>query len=120
MEDQRAEEIWWENEIRSGRDPNKYGHCPMDNPTPFYPTQYMPFTFLGRCGFSTPYKEIIKEDCYFYYTEHQMGAIIPTCSYYNNGLGNCPCDGCKKYITKSDVYKLVKESIDIKDSGAEI
>lgn len=43
MEDQRAEEIWWENEIRSGRDPSKYGRCPMEIPALVYPSQYMPF-----------------------------------------------------------------------------
>lgn len=29
MEDQRAEEIWWKNEIRSGRDPSKRSDCPV-------------------------------------------------------------------------------------------
>ena len=29
MEDQRAEAIWWENEIRSGRDPSKGCGCPF-------------------------------------------------------------------------------------------
>lgn len=33
MEDQRAEEIWWQNEIRSGRDPSKGCGCPMDRDT---------------------------------------------------------------------------------------
>lgn len=113
MEDQRAEEIWWENEIRSGRDPSKYGSCPMDIPVPVYPTQYMPFTlsFFGMCGCGVP-RKATKEDCYFYHEEHQMGATIPTCSYHNNGLGDCPCEGCKKYIARSEVCKMVKESVD--------
>lgn len=75
MEDQRAEEIWRENEIRSGRNPGQ-GYC------------------------------------YFYFEERQMGGIIPTCSYYNKGLGYCPCEGCKKYISKSDVSNIVKETVD--------
>lgn len=29
MEGQRAEEIWWENEIRFGRDPRKGCECPF-------------------------------------------------------------------------------------------
>lgn len=113
MEDQRAEEIWWENEIRSGRDPSKYGRCPMDIPAPVYQTQYMPFTlsFFWMCGCGIPQKTT-KEDCYFYHEEHQMGSTIPTCSYHNKGLGDCPCEGCKKYIAQSEVCKMVKKAVD--------
>lgn len=118
MEDQRAEEIWWENEIRSGRDPSKYRGCPMGIPATSYHIQYMPYTlsFFGMCGCSGPQK-IVKEDCYFYHEEPQMGATIPTCSYHNKGLGDCPCEECKKYISRSDVYKMVKESAEKEEMG---
>lgn len=33
MEDQRAEGIWWENEMRSGRDPSKVCGCPIGKDT---------------------------------------------------------------------------------------
>lgn len=29
MEDQRAEYLWWENEVRSGRDQSKGSGCPV-------------------------------------------------------------------------------------------
>lgn len=53
-----------------------------------------------------------KTDCYFYDEEHDMGATIPICSYCGKGLGDCSCDDCEKYISKSDVYKLAVEKID--------
>lgn len=45
MEDQRAEEIWWQNEIRSGRDPSKGCGCPFENgavPPQFRPSCFQP------------------------------------------------------------------------------
>lgn len=110
MEDQRAEEIWWENEIRSGRDPSKGCGCPMSFPTePTYPT-YNPFALLWMlCGRQNP---PYKTDCYFCHEERQMGGIIPTCSYHNKGLGYCPCENCKKYISKTDALKIVKDIVD--------
>lgn len=85
----------------------------MNIPMPVYPTQYMPFavSFLDMCGCGVPQKTA-KKDCYFYHEEHQMGATIQTCSYHNNGLGDCPCEGCKKYIARSKVYKMAKEAVD--------
>lgn len=110
MEDQRAEEIWWENEIRSGRNPRQGCGCPMNfPPEPTYPT-YNPFALLLMLcvGQNLPHKT----DCYFYAEERQMGGIISTCSYHNKGLGYCPCEGCKKYISKSDVSNIIKETVD--------
>lgn len=51
MEDQRAEEIWWQNEIRSGRDPSKGCGCPFgkDAAAP---------QFWSGCFHSTPKKEL--------------------------------------------------------------
>lgn len=111
MEDQRAEEIWFENEWRSGRNPNRYGGCPMiDNiPPPVYPTIDF-FSFSCACG--AMQKENYKKDCFFFREEHHMGATIPTCSYHNGGLDFCPCENCNKYINKADVYKLAVNKVD--------
>lgn len=114
MEDQRAEEIWWENERRSGRDPGKTCGCPVSfPPEPTYPITYPaynPFALLWMlCGCQKP---LHKTDCYFYFEERQMGGSIPTCSYYNKGLGDCPCEGCKKYVSNADISNIVKETVD--------
>lgn len=45
MEDQRAEEAWFENEWRSGRNPSKGCGCPIDMDTaipPFRPSCFQP------------------------------------------------------------------------------
>lgn len=114
MEDQRAEEIWWENEIRSGRNPRQGCGCPMSlPPEPTYPITYPVYNSFALpwmlCGCQ---KSLYKTDCYFYAEERQMGGIILTCSYHNKGLGYCPCEGCKKYISKSDVSNIIKETVD--------
>lgn len=111
MEDQRAEEAWFENEWRSGRNPSDYGECPISIPKPTpYNFQYP--AFCG-CGIQMPKK--YKEDCYFYCEEHQMGATIPYCSYHNGGLGYCPCDNCDKFISRADVYKSAKDMVNRND-----
>lgn len=107
MEDQRAFEFWYENEVRSGRDPSKNGACPINISKPSYP--FLPYPFF--CGCAMPTEPEHKTDCYFFHEEHQMGATIPTCSYYHGGLGNCPCKDCKKYISKSEAYKMVLEKV---------
>lgn len=78
-------------------------------PPPTY--QNIPYAeMLGRrCCFMEEPKE--KNDCYFYHDEKHMGGSIPTCNYYNK-LGYCPCDDCKKYIKRSEVFDMVKERVD--------
>ena len=54
-----------------------------------------------------------KTDCYYYYEVIMMGAHIPQCRL-SGFLGDCPCNTnnnyvCGKYITKSDVAKIVAE-----------
>lgn len=51
MEDQRAEEAWWQNEIRSGRDPSKGFECPFDKNGP-------PLQFRPVCSRPMPRKEL--------------------------------------------------------------
>lgn len=113
MEDQRAEEIWFENEWRSGRDPSQYGGCQLiDNihlPPPVYPFMNL-FAFSCACG--AMQKREHKKDCFFFREEHHMGATIPTCSYNNGGLDVCPCESCNKYISRADVYKLAVSKVD--------
>lgn len=144
MEDQRAEEVWFENEWRSRRDPSRYGGCPLkDNVQPMpsvYPDnnfaliiQFMAeawrksgqmsfpppddpsWNYPSCCGCSAKREQSHKSDCYFYGEEHHMGATIPTCSYHNGGLDVCPCENCNKYISKSDVHKLIKMKADEAD-----
>jgi hypothetical protein len=52
-----------------------------------------------------------REDCYFYFEEHDMGARIPCCTRHE-GLGNCPCDGCEKYLTKADAARIINKYCD--------
>jgi len=49
----------------------------------------------------------MKKDCYFY--DELSG--ISTCKYYC-GLGYCPCIDCKKYVSESDVYELIKTIVE--------
>lgn len=45
MEDQRAEDIGWQNEIRSGRDPSKSCGCAMNHDATSYSQQFCPSCF---------------------------------------------------------------------------
>lgn len=72
--------------------------------------RYTPFAFNPyMCGCSM--KPEHKEDCYWFDNVQDMGAHIQTCGYYHK-LGYCPCDGCGKYIRKSEVSKIVREYVD--------
>lgn len=51
MEDQRAEEIWWENEIRSGRNPSKGCECPFGK-------NEVPLQLRPECFQPVPQKEL--------------------------------------------------------------
>lgn len=67
---------------------------------------------ISFCGCNMPISNNeFRKDCYFYYEEPDMGAHIPTCNYYEK-LGYCPCDGCKKFYKKSDVFSLIKKAVD--------
>lgn len=59
---------------------------------------------ISGCGCQpSPYKE----ECYFYSEEHDMGASIPCCSF-RGGLGNCPCENCKSYLSEQAAYRIVR------------
>lgn len=81
------------------------------------PPTYIDYSFdkmSGMCGCGmVEQKE--KTDCYFYHEEYDMGARIDICSYYDK-LGDCPCEGCDKYIKKSEVFEMVKKYINNKES----
>lgn len=51
---------------------------------------------------------VMREDCYYYTEDMDMGAIIKTCLLQGT-FGSCPCNGCDKFISKYDVFKIVKE-----------
>lgn len=53
-----------------------------------------------------------KEKCFFFESVQDMGAHIPTCSYYSEGLGHCPCKDCDKFIDKSEAAAIVRDFID--------
>ena len=49
-----------------------------------------------------------KEDCYWFSEWHDMGATISQCA--KAPIGVCPCnDGCKFYISRDNVQKMVEE-----------
>ena len=52
-----------------------------------------------------------KTDCYFYEEVQDMAAHIPTCNYHGE-LGYCPCENCHKYISRREVFEMVKEKVD--------
>ena len=51
-----------------------------------------------------------KRGCYFYSEVHDMGASIACCGL-NEGLGNCPCEECDKFLSKSDAFDIVLKHI---------
>lgn len=54
-----------------------------------------------------------KTDCYFYEEVQDMAAHIPTCNYHGK-LGYCKCEDCPKYITRKEVFEMVKKKVDSK------
>lgn len=72
---------------------------------------YVNYNFFNNyCGCFKQEPEY-KTDCYFFADVQDMGAHIPTCNY-NNQLGYCPCENCKKYIKQSEVFQEVKQKVD--------
>ena len=41
--------------------------------------------------------------------KNKWGATIPCC-VKNYGIGNCPCENCNQYLSKSDAYRIVEEN----------
>lgn len=130
MEDQKAWDIWMENEWRSGRDPYKSGDCPLiGNQTVknqqdkvqqmVYMQSEINANLLSVLGAVNRHflreQGVNKPDCYFYHIEHQMGAQIAICTYRNQGLGHCPCNTCDKYISRREVSKLAREKVNCVD-----
>lgn len=107
MEDQNAFTVWYENEVRSGRDPSQFKGCPINIPPPVYPFS----TFPSFCGCSMVQQKEHKKDCYFFHEDHDMGATIPFCSYHKGALGDCPCKDCENYLSNSDAHKIIMDAI---------
>ena len=63
-----------------------------------------PKDWIYGCG--VPYQKPYREDCYFYHAEPSMGGCISCCSLHK-GLGNCPCENCAKFLSKSDAFKII-------------
>ena len=49
----------------------------------------------------------IKKQCYFFGEYMDMGGTVPVCGCFG-AQGNPPCEGCKNYITKSEVTEFVR------------
>lgn len=49
-----------------------------------------------------------KKDCFYYFEHQEMGSSTPCCTN-NYGLGNCPCEKCNDYISKSDSHKIIRK-----------
>ncbi len=66
----------------------------------------------GGCYCRTRNAPTHKEDCFFFENVQDMGAKIPTCSYYSQGFGFCPCENCEKYISNSTAYHIIKAKVE--------
>ena len=51
---------------------------------------------------------MIKTNCWYCSKEYEMGAVIHTCTEpfinKNHKYGHCPCDGCKDYTERKDMF----------------
>ena len=58
----------------------------------------------------------LRTDCYNYQEIQDMHAYIPTCRLAKE-LGMCPCDGCKKFVSKKEINTVVDEYLQKKYSN---
>ena len=86
----------------------------MKNKIPF--PEYRAQEPMLYCGRGVNYKNPYREDCYFYHSEPSMGGHISCCKLHR-GLGNCPCENCDKYLSKSYAFNIVIEHM--KTGGTE-
>lgn len=63
----------------------------------------------SRCGVCDSVMDPYKRDCLYFSEEHTMEGSIRTCSKEKE-FGKCPCEGCKKYLSKAEVIKLVEKA----------
>lgn len=80
----------------------------MSIPKPNFEGSYP--IFYPNCGCHDKPNE--RKDCYFFEDVPDMGCHIPTCNYHEK-LGYCPCESCDKYINRKEVFKVIKEYVDI-------
>ena len=57
-------------------------------------------------------------NCYNYIEVQDMGAHIPTCRLERK-LGKCPCFGCKKFVSKEEINKLISDYLTAKYNALE-
>lgn len=55
-------------------------------------------------------------NCFFYDEWQDMGAIIPHCTYGQNALYECPCEGCNHFITAEDAREIVVSAVTKRDA----
>lgn len=61
-----------------------------------------------------------EESCYFYCSEQDMNACIPTCSY-SNDIDPLGCNKkCPHYFDRKEVFKIIKEKVDSRDTKASV
>lgn len=66
-----------------------------------------------------------KTDCYFYSEEDiGMEGTIDYCTFYAESY-QCKCGGeiknrCKYYFPRSDVYKMIKDMVEKRNSGGKV
>jgi hypothetical protein len=90
----------------------KYDRIPYYDPDK-YGTKYI--VPLGGCGMTVEeYEEPTRRDCFFYYEDHDMGATIPNCKF-GKSYGDCPCEGCNKYVPRQEAVEIVMKIKGIKE-----
>lgn len=65
-----------------------------------------PYLYYG-CGCDFEYKE----NCYFYGETHDMGATIRYCTRKEIKWGDCPCENCHNFLSKSEADKIVRKTL---------
>ena len=58
------------------------------------------------------WRENVKTDCYFYTEEQDMNATIPWCSRSHKIIEQQECNGCKSYITKSEINRIASQIVE--------
>ncbi len=53
---------------------------------------------------------MLREDCFYYYNDHDMHATIPSCSKHLNEY-YFKCENCKNFISKKEAHKVVDDYV---------
>ena len=60
------------------------------------------------------HKTVIRRTCFFFWEDHDMGATIPNCKF-GKSYGDCPCEGCEKYVSRGEAMEIVMKSKGLKE-----